>query len=159
MAISEDTFRNAMGQLASGVTVVTTRAGEEDHGFTATSFTSVSLDPMLVLVCVLKGQRGHDMIAESGRFAVNLLSAAQQDLGVRFATALESHRFQDLVLLRAETGSPILPHTLAWVDCTVRHAYPGGDHTIFVGDVVAGEVPGSQEPLVYYDRRWGTFQG
>jgi flavin reductase (DIM6/NTAB) family NADH-FMN oxidoreductase RutF len=138
--------------------VVTTRLGEEDHGFTATSFTSLSLDPMLVLVCALKGQRGHGMIEQSGRFAVNVLGAPQQEVGVRFATALESDRFVGLSVLRAVTGSPILPGTLAWVDCALHAAHAGGDHTIFVGEVVAAEAPGGQEPLVYHDRRWGGFR-
>jgi flavin reductase (DIM6/NTAB) family NADH-FMN oxidoreductase RutF len=148
-----------MGQLASGVTVVTTRAGGVDHGFTATSSTSVSLSPMLVLVCVLRGQRGHALIEESKSFAVNVLSAAQKDLGVRFASSAETNRFEGLTVTRAKTGSALLPGSLAWVDCVLKHAYPGGDHTIFVGEVVAADAPGGQDALVYYDRRWGTFAG
>jgi flavin reductase (DIM6/NTAB) family NADH-FMN oxidoreductase RutF len=159
MAMSPDTFKAAMGQLASGVTVVTMRAGAEDHGFTATSFTSLSLDPMLVLVCVMKGHRGHEQIEEAGHFAVNVLCTSQKELGLRFANAADLDRFRGLALTRAVTGAAILPGNLAWVDCTVKHVYPGGDHTIFVGEVLAGEAPGGQEALLYYDRRWGHFRG
>lgn len=157
MTISTDVFKAAMGQLASGVTVVTMRSGEQDHGFTATSFTSLSLDPMLVLVCVVNGQRGQAMIEQARHFAVNILSADQKPLGGRFADPTATDRFTGLDFTRATTGAPILPGNLAWVDCRLHSTMPGGDHTIFVGEVVAGEAPGTGDPLLYYNRSWGGF--
>jgi flavin reductase (DIM6/NTAB) family NADH-FMN oxidoreductase RutF len=158
MSISPDTFRSAMGQLASGVTIVTMRAGDEDHGFTASSFTSVSIDPMLVLVCVVRNQRSHALIEQAGHFAVNLLSMSQKELGVRFASSKTPDRFAGLDVSRAVSGAAILPGNLAWVDCALRDTYDGGDHSIFIGEVLAGDAPGRQEPLVYHARQWGTFR-
>jgi flavin reductase (DIM6/NTAB) family NADH-FMN oxidoreductase RutF len=157
MAISPATFRAAMGQLASGVTVVTFHANGQDHGFTATSFTSLSLDPMLVLVCVVRAQRSHDLMEQAGHFAVNVLAASQKELGIRFANAQLDDRFLGLEVARGSTGAPILPESLAWVDCTVREILPGGDHSIFIGEVVAGDAAGGAEALVYQQRRWGRF--
>lgn len=157
MAISADLFKAAMGQMASGVTVITMRAGEEDHGFTASSFTSVSISPMLVLVCVVKAQRSHALIEEAKHFAVNILSTGQKELGMRFASSKINDRFAGVDITRATTGAAILPGNLAWVDCRLKDAYAGGDHTIFVGEVLAGDAPGGQDPLTYYNRQWGTF--
>jgi len=157
MAMSVDLFKAAMGQMASGVTVVTMRAGEEDHGFTASSFTSVSIDPMLVLVCVVKAQRSHALIEEAKHFAVNILSTDQKELGMRFASSKITDRFAGVDITRATTGAPILPGNLAWVDCRLRDIFPGGDHSIFVGEVVKGDAPGGQDPLTYFNRQWGKF--
>ncbi len=157
MAISADLFKAAMGRMASGVTIVTMRAGDEDHGFTASSFTSLSIDPMLVLVCVVKAQKSHALIEQAQHFAVNILSTEQRDLGMVFASSKTPDRFAGLDVVRAETGAPILPRSLAWVDCKLKDTFPGGDHSIFVGEVVAAEVEGEREALLYFNRQWGTF--
>jgi flavin reductase (DIM6/NTAB) family NADH-FMN oxidoreductase RutF len=157
MTLDADGFRAALGQLASGVSVVTMRVDGADHGFTATSVTSLSVSPMLVLVCVAHGQRCHDLLQEAGHFAVSLLDSAQTELGVRFAVGLPEERFDGLALGRAHTGAPILPACLAWLDCTVHEILPGGDHSIVIGEVRSA---GSREnglPLVYFRRQWGTF--
>ncbi|MDB4974882.1 MAG: putative flavin reductase [Myxococcaceae bacterium] len=146
-----------MGRLASGVTVVTTHYRGEDHGFTATSFTSLSLEPMLVLVCVIKEQRSHLMIEQACHFAVNILGSSQKELGMRFADPLLLDRFQGLPVARAETGAPILPGSLAWVDCRLREVVSGGDHSIFIGEVVAGFASAESDALVYHNRQWGRF--
>ena len=157
MAINPDVFKAAMGQYAAGVTIVTMNAGGEDHGFTASSFTSLSIDPMLVLVCVVKEQRSHDLIQDCKHFAVNILSGGQQDLGGKFASSKTPDRFAGVDVTRAETGAPILPNNLAWVDCKLHSVLPGGDHSIFVGEVVDAAVPGEGDPLLYFNRAWGTF--
>lgn len=157
MAISPATFRAAMGQMASGVTIITMHADGEDHGFTASSFTSLSLDPMLVLVCVVKDQRSHALLQRAGHYAANILGASQKDLGVRFADPLTLDRFAGLDVARAMTGAPILRRSLAWVDCRVRDVVSGGDHSIFIGEVVAAQALPSEDALVYYNRQWGRF--
>jgi len=157
MTVDSEGFRAALGQLASGVAVVTMHAEGEDHGFTATSVTSLSLSPMLVLVCVAHGQRCHDLLQQARHFAVSLLDSAQTELGVRFATGSPTQRFAGLTPERAHTGAPILPECLAWIDCSVREILPGGDHSIVIGEVRSA---GSREnglPLVYFRRQWGTF--
>jgi flavin reductase ActVB len=156
MNIDADGFRAALAQLASGVTVVTMHVAGEDHGFTATSVTGLSLSPMLVLVCVMRDQRSHALITQAGHFAVNVLSSSQTELGVRFASALAGDRFAGLSVQRAHTGAPLLPGCLAWLDCAVQHILPAGDHSIVVGEVRSGQASEGQ-PLVYYQRRWGTF--
>lgn len=156
MAIDEATFKAAMAKMASGVTVITMRCDEEDHGFTATSFTSLSLSPMLVLVCVLSSHRNHDYLLRAGHYAVSFLGAADEALGQRFASSRTADRFSDLALLRAVTGAAILPGAVAWVDCKIRDVFPGGDHTIFVGEVLSGAA-NEGAPLLYYDRQWGEF--
>jgi flavin reductase (DIM6/NTAB) family NADH-FMN oxidoreductase RutF len=157
MAISPATFRAAMGQMASGVTVITMHAEGQDHGFTASSFTSLSLDPMLVLVCVVKDLRSHALLERAGHYAANILGESQRNLGERFADPLTIDRFAGLTVDRALTGAPILSQSLAWVDCRVRDVLPGGDHSIFVGEVVAAHVLPSEGALVYHNRQWGRF--
>ncbi|MCL4868600.1 MAG: hydroxymethylglutaryl-CoA lyase [Anaerolineae bacterium] len=145
-----------MSLFASGVTVVTTLHQRQPIGITASSFSSLSLEPPLVLVSLSKRLFTHRVIEESGVFAVNVLSAYQQELGMRFAGMVPgvADRFAGLKITSSVTGCPLLPDCLAWVDCTVWASYDGGDHTIFVGqvqDVYAGE---TDIPLLYHNRLW-----
>ena len=151
--IDSTLFRDILSQFASGVTVVTTRNGDTLHGLTVSSFCSVSLEPPLILVCIDKKASSHPVLQTSKRFAVNFLTAAQQDISNRFADPKRSpeERFQGLAVRTAVTQSPILPDVLAYLDCEVYAEYDGGDHTIFVGKVVAGEV-GEGAPLLYWNR-------
>lgn len=150
------TFKAAMAQFATGVTVVTTHVGGQRYGITANAFCSVSLDPPLVLVCVDKRLQTHEVIVQSEVFAVSILALYQMEWGDRFAGRYPAilDRFEGIEVQGAVTGSPILPESLAWVDCELRHAYDGGDHTIFVGEVVASGAPGGAPPLLYHDRHW-----
>lgn len=156
MALTPERFKRAMAQFASGVTVVTTQANGRPVGMTASSFSSLSLEPPLVLVSINKRLFTHSAITDSGRFAVNVLSAHQRDLGLRFAGMLPNitDRFAGLETFSAVTGCPLLPGTLAWVDCTVWASYDGGDHTIFVGEVQAVDVSDLDTPLLYHNRLW-----
>ena len=156
MTFDPNDFKRAMGQFASGVTVVTTKHGDTPIGITASSFTSLSLNPPLVLVSLDKKLFTHNVIAESGFFAVNVLSARQLELGMRFAGMKPEikDRFAGLDIHTAETGAPLLPNSLAWVDCKVWNMYDGGDHTIFVGEVKALSVSDLDMPLLYHNRLW-----
>ena len=118
MTFHPNDFKRAMGQFASGVTVVTTKHGDTPIGITASSFTSLSLNPPLVLVSLDKKLFTHNVIAESGFFAVNVLSARQLELGMRFAGMKPEikDRFAGLDIHTSETGAPLLPNSLAWVD-------------------------------------------
>lgn len=159
MSADQETFKRAMAQFATGVTVVTTHHDGEEYGITANAFCSVSLDPMLVLVCVAKLLRIHDPIEQSGAFAISILALDQMAWGDRFAGRYPQivDRFEGIDTRTAQSGSPILPDCLAWLDCELRHAYDGGDHTIFVGEVVAGEVGRGAAPLLYYNSRWSQL--
>lgn len=158
MAFDVEMFKRAMSQFATGVTIVTTRDGDEVHGMTANAFSSVSLAPMLVLVCIAKPLRTHEMIERSGIFAVNILALEQRELAERFAGMIPGveDRFAGIAYRTATTGAPVFDDALAWVDCRVWATYDGGDHTIFVGEVVDGAVlnDGTREPLLYFNRRW-----
>lgn len=154
-----ETFKDAMSQFATGVTIVTTRDGDVIHGLTANAVTSVSLDPLLVLVCVENTLRSHELMTRSGVFAVNILNVDQRRLAERFAGLIPDvdDRFEGLDYDTAETGSPILPDVLAWLDCRVWNTYDGGDHTIFVGEIIAGDAPAGHEPLLYCRRNWARL--
>jgi flavin reductase (DIM6/NTAB) family NADH-FMN oxidoreductase RutF len=169
VGVDSDAFRAVLGQWPSGVTVVTTVRPEQQqagdlaagwYGMTASSFSSVSLDPPLVSVCLARTIPSHDLIDTTGVFAVNILGKDQAEVGKRFAGMLggEVHeRFAGLDFRTAATGSPVLADALGWVDCKVVYAYPGGDHTIFVGEVLAAETPRLTAPLLFHSRAWGQF--
>lgn len=159
MAVDADTFRAALAQWPSGVTVVTTLADGAWHGMTASSFSSVSAEPPLVSVCLLKGIYTHDLIAKSGVFGVNILASDQTELGKRFAGMRPdiTDRFEGVDCHVGETGVPLFDQSLAWIDCRVVFEHEGGDHTIFVGEVVGAGHPRKAAPLLYHSRSWGQF--
>ncbi len=158
MTVDRDTFRQALGQWPSGVTVVTTLVDGEPHGMTASSFSSVSLDPPLVSVCVARHAASHDRIRNAGVFAISILAKDQVEAGMRFAGMLDvEDRFAGVATSTAATGAPHLDAALAWLDCRVWAAHDGGDHTIFVGEVLAAGAADGRAPLLYHDRAWGQF--
>lgn len=152
------TFRAVLGQWPTGVTLVTTVVDDVRYGVTASSFSSVSLDPPLVSVCLARSAFVHDLLARSGVFGVTILAKDHASLGQRFARFDPSvDRFSGEEWETAKTGSPLLTSALGWLDCAVAHAYEGGDHTIFVGEVLAGATPRTTSPLLYHSRTWGQF--
>lgn len=153
MAFDPAEQRRIMGTFATGVTVVTT-CGEPATGLTANSVTSLSLDPPLVLFALAKKAGSHQAFRDSGCFAVSILSDKQQDISNRFATPGPKD-FSSLNIKTAQTGSPIIADSLAWVDCKLVEVLPGGDHDIFIGEIVAGELNGGN-PLLYYS---GKYRG
>ncbi|HBY97952.1 MAG: flavin reductase family protein [Ardenticatenaceae bacterium] len=159
MPISVQTFKDVMSHFATGVTIVTTRQGSIVHGMTVNAFCSVSLDPMLVLVSVAKTLRSHFLIEASGSFAVNILAMEQMGWAERFAGRIPDveDRFAGLPYTDAITGSPVLSGAIAWVDCRLWATYNGGDHTLFVGEVVDGAIPNRADPLLYYQSHWSRL--
>jgi flavin reductase (DIM6/NTAB) family NADH-FMN oxidoreductase RutF len=149
-------LRRAFGQFATGITVVGVNNGDHLHGMTANSFTSVSLDPPLVLVNVIKGNHTHGLIEAAGRFAISVLTDKQQIWSDQFAGRFPEKRgVFDVPHHLGQLGQPILEGALAWFECTVHAAYDGGDHTIFVGKVESfGSDPNAGEPLLFYDSRY-----
>ena len=153
-AIDTDAFRRAAGRFATAVTVVTACADGVDHAMTASAFTSVSLDPVLVLVCVEKDARFHEAILESGTWAVSVLAASGRRAAEWFATRgrplggqldrVPHHR-------GAASGAALLDDSLAWLECRTTAVYDGGDHDVVLGAVVEVAVSGLEgPPLVYY---------
>ena len=135
--VGEKKFRNVMGHFPTGVTVVTTR-GEDGspQGLTVSALTSVSLKPVLLLVCVHLEATSHDLILGSRSFAVNLLGDDQTGLAVRFATGVPENRFSDLAWEESPLGNPLLSGCLGWLDCQVQDVFPGGDHSVILATVL-----------------------
>ena len=150
MPVSSEVFRSALGRWASGVTIVTAAAGDRIHGMTVSAFTSVSLDPPLVLICADKTSNTLEVI-EAGRcFAVHVLRSGQETLSNRFASKKDEHRrFEGVEWKPGGTGAPLLAGVLATLDCRVAASHDAGDHVIYIGAVESAEV-GEGEPLVYY---------
>ena len=140
--------RKIMGQFATGVTVVTTGGEAGVHGLTANAVASLSLHPPLVLLAVEKRAASLDFLKKNRCFAINILRVDQEEISRRFA-APGPKDFSDLNVATAATSAPILTDCLAFVDCRVVEILPGGDHEIFVGEILAGEFHGG-EPLLYY---------
>jgi flavin reductase ActVB len=143
-------FRRALGQFASGVTVVTTiDAAGQPQGLTASSFCSVSLDPPLVLVCVDNRLSARRAIEESRFFAVSVLAESQEAVSRRFASG-GADKFASSGLVAGTNGAPVVAGALAHIECRLATAHLAGDHTIFVGEVTRLEAaPG--RPLLYHE--------
>ncbi len=154
MALDPDLFKGALRRWASGVTIITTCVDGEVAGMTVSAFSSVSLDPPLVLACADKSSHTNPLIASAGAFAANILSAGQEELSNRFAkTGNEAVRFDGLDCKTGASGSPWIPGALAVLDCRVEAAHDAGDHIIYVGRVLDCTV-NDTEPLLYYDARY-----
>jgi flavin reductase len=152
-AFSGGEFRSALGAFATGVTVITTQGGEHPYGMTANAFSSVSLDPPLVLICVRKESEGNEAIQQNGVFAVNILGIDHEPVSRFFASR---HRprghaaFQEIAHRRGVTGSPILDGVAAHLDCRLVASHEAGDHVIFIGEVVGMEVDPAVTPLLFH---------
>jgi flavin reductase len=153
------TFRAAMGSFPTGVTVVTVACDDGSmHGMTVNSFSSVSLDPMLVLVCLDETSRGLGLIERAGAFVVNVLSAGQQDVSRRFASRHRpagSAMFDRVPFEPGVTGCPVLAEATASFDCRLRQLNRAGDHLIVLGEVVALVHRPQLEPLIFHA---GTYK-
>jgi flavin reductase (DIM6/NTAB) family NADH-FMN oxidoreductase RutF len=153
MAIGRNEFLTALRQWASGVTVVTTKdAAGTLHGITVSAFSSVSLAPPLVLICIEKHAGSHHAFAESRRFVVNILSEAQQHISQQFAAHLPD-KFADIEFEETADGIPILTGALANLECRLVSSHESGDHTIFVGEIESTIVR-TGEPLVYFEGQY-----
>jgi len=146
-----------MGRFPTGVTVITTC--DEDgrpFGLTASSLTSVSLEPLYLLICIGKGSRSYDVVVQGKNFAVNVLAEDSADLSNRFATVDPGERFDGVAHRPSGTGSPILERAAAWLDCRIAQLHDAGDHTIVVGEVLSCDADSDVDPLVYHA---GAYRG
>lgn len=140
-----------IGRFPTGVSVVTaTDEAGRPLGFTASSLTSVSLEPLLLLVCIGKDASAHDVMIGGDSFAVNILGEDAEDLSNRFAMIPPGERFDGVAFRAESTGAPVIQRAAAWLDCRIAQLHDAGDHTIVVGEVVACDADQSAEPLVYH---------
>jgi flavin reductase (DIM6/NTAB) family NADH-FMN oxidoreductase RutF len=158
MGIEQDLFRRVMGSFASGVTVITTMApGGLPHGFTASAVSSLSLEPRLLLVCINNRSSTLVTIQEVGAFALNIMAGEQQAIAQRFAGRMLD-KFQDVAWEPGPLGMPLISGSLAWAECRLYSACPGGDHTILLGEVADASARDAG-PLLYFRGNYGAYAG
>ena len=145
-----------MGEFATGVTIITTNDDNgEPHAMTANSFTSVCLEPPVVLVCVAHNTHTHGFLAESGRFGVNVLGREQQEIGVYFAKRPEDRTGEvDYRFSSGEEGVPVLENSMVYMGCRVIGTHVYGDHTVYLGEVEEIRKAGNEVPLLFFKSRW-----
>jgi len=149
MAIEKNELRRVMGHFATGVTVITSiRNSGEMHGLTANAFTSVSLIPPLLLVCIDKKAESYPCFDESKIFTVNVLASDQEALSRRFAVT-GGDKFEGVSYKVGANGAPILDGALAFLECKVTQKIDGGDHTIYVGEIEQAETK-EGKPLLFF---------
>jgi flavin reductase (DIM6/NTAB) family NADH-FMN oxidoreductase RutF len=150
-------LRGVLARFASGVTVTTTRTGDgRPIGITANSFSSLSLDPPLVLVCVAQSAHSYLHLSECDSFGISILASHQSDVALRYATAGALKFTDEDHFNGAASGVPLIRDALSHLECTRHQTIPGGDHVILVGQVIHSATrPG--EPLVSYNRAFGAF--
>lgn len=157
--ISADDFRKVLSHFASGVTVITTcDADGRPTGLTASAFTSVSLDPPLILVCVAHSSQSYPALRERGRFAVNFLCSKQEDVSRRFATSKQIDKFEGVPHRITELGLPVLTEALAHLECVTVNAHVEGDHTVFIGRVESSATTDAA-PLLYFRGKYDRLGG
>ena len=161
MSIDATQFKAVIGHFATGVTVVTTAAGEEMQGMTPNAVTSLSLEPLMLLVCVEKNTHTHRVLQEGGVFAVNVLGEHQEEVSRLFARRAEP----EIGTLRGQrfrigrTGAPILEDCVAYLECETTSRMDGGDHTIFLGRVVEAGVVREARPLIFFRGQYARLDG
>lgn len=151
MPVDPTDYRRAIGHWATGVAVVTCSGPDGPAGLTTNAVSSVSLEPLLLLVCFDNGSRTLDAVRGAGRFAVNVLRAGREDLAAVFASKrLQAEKFE-AVTHRIEHDVPVLDDALAWMACDVHELHPAGDHTVAIGAVThVWSADGETEPLLFY---------
>jgi flavin reductase (DIM6/NTAB) family NADH-FMN oxidoreductase RutF len=156
MTLDPKHYRDVMSRFASGVTVVTTIYDGVPYGLTVSAFSSVSLSPPRVLICLGNDTDTKPLIDKSRCFAVHILGREHVDLGPRFAKLVPGldDPFTGLQYRTERSGAPILDSSVAWLDCRVDAIFPTGDHTIYVGDVLDARTTSESEPVLYYRRAW-----
>ena len=157
MITNMENLRDVMRFWGTGVAIATTSNGKTRHGMTVNSFTSLALNPPLVMVSLEKNTRTHHLVSLTGTFGVTILAADQQHISDRFAGRVgdEDERFDGVQTWALETGSPLIEGGIAFFDCVVRERVPAGTHTVFIGEVLAAhtaEDANERAPLMYFNR-------
>ena len=151
MSVEPVTYRRVVGNFATGVAVVTSGSGDDVHGVTVNSFTSVSLDPTLLLVCLDRSSRSRATILRTGVFNINVLSDAQEQVSRLFADRNRPDTwFDDLSCTYGDLGAPLIPACLAYMECRLTHTHEAGDHTILVAEVQQADVADENGPLCFF---------
>ena len=160
MSITDDTFKELMKRFASGVTLITFKNEEKYSGLTVSSFCSLSMNPPLILICIDKKIPSHKSLKNGDSFGVNICTSEQGKLAWDFANSNIDKN--ELILSQnyriTDNKVPLLNDCLASMECTIKEAYEGGDHTIFVGQIENGDFDEESDPLIYYKSGLGDFK-
>jgi len=156
MHIDQKQFRQTLSQFVSGITIVTTQFHGQCHGTTVSSFCSLSLDPPLILVCLNHQSASNALIQASSTFGVNILAEGEAWMAKQFAHR-EASKFANVAYHNGTLGTPLLDDALATLECRLIAHYPGGDHTIFLGEVIALQRNPEKRPLVYFDSQYARI--
>ena len=160
MSITDDTFKELMKRFASGVTLITFKNEGKYSGLTVSSFCSLSMNPPLILICIDKKIPSHKSLKNGDSFGVNICTSEQGKLAWDFANSNIDKN--ELILSQncriTDNKVPLLNDCLASMECTIKEAYEGGDHTIFVGQIENGDFDEESDPLIYYKSGLGDFK-
>ena len=156
MTLDSEQLRQSMRAWASGVTVVTASHAGEQHGMTVSSFTSIALEPPLIIVSLQTDSRTHRLVSQSNAFAVTILAADQQEISDIFAGRVPDteDRLAGVETATLQSGIPVIKGGLAYLDCRVMQAIPVGTNTLFLAEVLAARGDGEGNPLIYHDRQY-----
>ena len=156
MAVDADQYRKIIGSFATGVTVVTTNVDGMLHAFTANAVTSVSLDPILLLVCVDKGARALEELGKATAFGVSILGESQESVSNVFATRGEPAEgtLRGVSFRIGTTGAPLLDGAIAQLECEMAEHIEGGDHIVVMGKAVEGAILTEEAPLLFYQGKY-----
>jgi flavin reductase (DIM6/NTAB) family NADH-FMN oxidoreductase RutF len=156
MTLDSEQLREAMRAWTSGVTIVTAAYEGEQHGMTVSSFTSISLDPPLIVISLQTISRTHDLVDRAQAFGVTILASDQQGVSERFASGPRGtgDRLEGVQTETLMTGAPFIKGGLAYLDCRVIQTIPAGMNRLFIGEVVAVRGDDHQSPLIYHDRNY-----
>lgn len=149
MSIDSAEYRRIFGHWATGVAVVTAAGPDGAVGLTVNAVSSLSLNPPLALVCIDRASDSHDAIRTAGAYCINVLPEDGERIARRFAQNDATGRFDGIAWQPGRTDAPILDDALAWVECRIVNEVDAGDHTIFIGEVIAGDA-GEGSPLLFY---------
>ena len=160
MSINQNQLRKVMRRWTSGVTVVTATHNQKKHGMTVSSFTSVSLDPPLVTISLMKDSRTLEMIAGSNSFAITILSCKQTGISEVFAGKVgdDKDRFNGMETKELITGSPMIEGGLAYFDCKVINILEFSTNSLIIGEVIAADIGTHDKPLLYFDQQYHQLQ-
>ena len=156
MPMDSRAFRDALGRFPTGVAVVTAAGTDSHFGITVNSFTSVSLDPPLLLWCMDRRSRRHDVFAKASGFTVSILGTDHKEVSSRLARPGE-HSLDDIALIETKLGPPALADSLAIFECVAEKKIDAGDHTILLGRVLRFSCPSASAPLVYFRGKYSAL--
>ena len=153
--MNTETFKRICGNYVTGVTVICSKINGQDFGFTANSFTSVSLNPLLVLFCLHKDAKSNQALSLKNKFTVNILSEKQSKICHIFSDPNLDHtnRFKMIDSVESKNGIKIISESVAWIECYVNEKIDAGDHYIYIGEVMDGETISKKNPLVYHNSK------